>query len=201
MKLLLIQKGKVVPLNFGKAGVLVLLLMGGMGRPDSLGRAATLEQLTLDQMAQQSTEIVRGRVISSSAAQRNGIIYTTSRFQVLERWKGQPAATVDVSVPGGRLGNLQQTFAGAPVLSQGAEYVLFLWTGRSGVTQVIGLSQGVLDLALDSKGQAQVARPAAMATMLSASGRVVSDSPLSMSLAALDQSIRRALQSQVGAVK
>lgn len=201
MKLLLIQKGKVVPLNFAKAGVLVLLLMGGMGRPDSLGRAATLEQLTLDQMAQQSTEIVRGRVISSSAAQRNGIIYTTSRFQVLERWKGQPAATVDVSVPGGRLGNLQQTFAGAPVLSQGAEYVLFLWTGRSGVTQVIGLSQGVLDLALDSKGQAQVARPAAMATMLSASGRVVSDSPLSMSLAALDQSIRRALQSQVGAVK
>jgi hypothetical protein len=189
--------GQVVRMSFTRAGSLVLLLTGVLGLGTGLAPGTTLEKLSLEQMAQQSTEIVRGRMVSSAAEQRNGIIFTRTRFQVLERWKGQTAATVDISVPGGTLGKLHQTFAGSPALAPGSEYVLFLWTGKSGVTQVIGLSQGVFDLQVDTKGQAQVARAASSATMLSATGQPVADAPVRMSLADLDRAIRSAL----GAVK
>jgi hypothetical protein len=158
-----------------------------------LGGAATLEQLSLDQMAKQSTEIVRGRVLSSTVDQRGGVLYTRSRLQVAERWKGNSSSVVEVSVPGGKLGNLNQTFSGAPKLEIGTEYVLFLWTGKSGVTQVIGLSQGLFSLTLDTKGQARVERAAAAAEMLDGSGRPVQDAPVAMTLAALDRSIRQSL--------
>jgi hypothetical protein len=192
--------GLVVRTSFTLAGSLVLLLIGGMGLVTVLAPSAaatTLEKLSLEQMTVQSTEIVRGRMLSAVTEQRNGIIYTRSRFQVLERWKGQTAATVEVSVPGGTLGKLHQTFAGSPAMAPGAEYVLFLWTGKSGVTQVIGLSQGVFDLKIDVKGQAQVARAAATSQMLSASGEPVSDASVRMTLAELD----RAIRSTLGAAK
>ena len=150
-------------------------------------------------MAQQSTEIVRGRVTSSSVEQRGGIIYTVSQIQVSQRWKGNSADKVTVSVLGGKLGNLNQTFAGAPVLQPNTEYVLFLWTGKSGMTQVIGFSQGVFDLKLDAKGQQQVARAATTEAMLDSTGRPTTDAPVAMSLTALDQAIRKALAA--GAVK
>ena len=154
--------------------------------------ATTLERMSIEEMAQQSTEIVRARVTSQRAEQRNGVIYTRSVLTVLDRWKGTPAATVEVSVPGGKLGNLQQSFPGAPALGQGAEYVFFLWTGKSGVTQVIGLSQGVFSYTVDAKGQGQVGRAAAAASMLE-NGKPVADSSVAMSLSQLDQAIRKAL--------
>ena len=146
-------------------------------------------------MAQQSTEIVRGRVVSATPEQRNGLIYTRSSFQVLERWKGAAAATVEISVPGGKLGKLHQTIAGAPELAVGSEYVLFLWTGPNGVTQVIGLTQGVFSLTATAGGQARVAARSAAsgAAMLDSAGKPVADTPVTMTLADLDLAIRKAL--------
>jgi hypothetical protein len=197
MKLLTVPLGQVVRNSFTRASRVVLLLIGGMGLVTglaSLATATTLEKLSVEQMAQQSTEIVRGRMVSAAAEQRNGVIYTRTRFQVLERWKGQPATTVEVSIPGGTLGKLHQTIAGSPAMEPGAEYMLFLWTGKSGVTQVIGLAQGVFDLKLDSKGQAQAARAATTATMLNAAGEPTPDTPVRMTLSQLERAIRAALR-------
>ena len=47
---------------------------------------------------------------------------------------------------GGVAGGIRQSVSGAPELKPGQEYVLFLWTSRSGLTQVIGLSQGLFQL-------------------------------------------------------
>jgi hypothetical protein len=155
--------------------------------------SATLEKLTLDQMIEQSTEIVRAKFMSATAEQRGAVVYTRNRVQVLERWKGSAAAQVDILIPGGRLGNIKQTYAGAPSLQPGVEYVLFLWTGKSGMTQIIGLSQGALDLKPGSKGEPVVARAATKETMLDAKGSAVQDQPLLMTLAALDERIRTVL--------
>ena len=46
-------------------------------------------------------------------------------------------------MPGGVVNGIRQSVTGAPELKPGQEYVLFLWTSRSGLTQVIGLSQGL----------------------------------------------------------
>jgi hypothetical protein len=148
--------------------------------------AATLERLSTTDMVQQSTDIVRGRVLSSFTGIRGtpgrGIIYTHYTVQVKERWKGNSGSTIDVAIPGGTAQNLQQTFPGTPTLTQNAEYVFYLWTGRSGITQIIGLSQGLLNVQVDASGQTVLWRGAASEPMVDTAGKSVTDTAYTTSL-------------------
>jgi hypothetical protein len=166
--------------------------------------ATTLEQLSLDEMARQSTAIVRARVMGSHAATRSGNIYTYFQIQVLENWKGQ--GSTEVAVPGGEVDGIRQSVTGAPELKTGQEYVLFLWTSRSGLTQVIGFSQGLFKVSEEgSEGGGGVAfarRPAASELMLDRSGRPVEDRPLRIELSHLRARVREALGvAKLGAAK
>jgi hypothetical protein len=169
-------------------------------------RATTLEQLTLDDMSQKSTAIVRAKVTGSRSASRGSgraaDIYTYYQLQVLETWKSPgPAATfatTEVAVPGGVANGIRQIVSGAPVLEPGQEYVIFLWTSRSGLTQVIGLSQGVFKLSEESSGGGSVARrPAASELMLSRSGVPVEDHAVNMPV----QDLRARVLQALGAAK
>ena len=151
----------------------------------SVSWATTLERLSLDEMIQKSTTIVRGTVGAMSARQRGSVIYQEVQIRVVERLKGAGGATADVLVPGGVLNGVRQTFSGVPQLSQGSEYVFFLWTGSRGSTQIIGLAQGVFRLSLDSKGAAQVQRAAIT------EGVGASIEAIAMSLDALRERVRR----------
>jgi hypothetical protein len=105
--------------------------------------AATLERLTIDEMAQQATAVVRGRAGETRTERFGALVYTLHRFTTEEQWKGAPIAELEVAVPGGTYQGVKYSFAGMPVLTSGEEYLLFLWTGPSGRTQIVGLSQGV----------------------------------------------------------
>jgi hypothetical protein len=155
--------------------------------------AATLEKLSLEEMTLKSTAIVRGRATGSRTAVRGPVIYTLYQVQVAEQWKGPAASQVEVAVPGGDKSGLRQTFSGAPKLQEGVDYVLFLWTGRNGLTQVIGLSQGKFELSKDKQGDTTVSRTASSETMLDSEGQAVADAPVRLSLKSLDQQIRRTL--------
>jgi hypothetical protein len=155
--------------------------------------AATLEYLSLDDMATRSTAIVRGRIQSCAGQFRGSVIYTHCSVAVTEQWKGTSGTVVDVAVPGGSTRGMVQNFAGSPTLAIGQEYVLFLWTGKSGMTQLIGLSQGVFDLKPDAKGQAMAERAASTGRMLNASGAEMQDSPVRMSVQTLKQRVSQAL--------
>jgi hypothetical protein len=155
--------------------------------------AATLEKLSVEEMAQKSTAIVRGRATGSRTAARGPVIYTLHQVQVAEQWKGPVASHVEVAIPGGALNGLRQTFSGAPKLQEGAEYVLFLWTGPNGLTQVIGLSQGKFELAKDSTGAKTASRAASTERILDGEGKAIEDAPVRIRLRDLDRQIRRAL--------
>jgi hypothetical protein len=149
------------------------------------GWAATLERLTLEQMAEKATVIVRGRIGSSQAMLQGPLIYTLYQVEVQETWKGRPAPRAQVAVPGGSYRGVRQNFSGSPTLDAGAEYVLFLWTGPSGLTQLIGLSQGVFHLSA-SPEETSAYRPAASESLFDrASASFVSDTPLRLSLSEL----------------
>ena len=149
-------------------------------------QAATLEYLSTDDMIERSTAIVRARVLGTSAAQHGPLIYTHFAVQVTERFKGPEAPRMDVVVPGGAVRGVRQTFSGAPALVEGSEYLLFLWTGPSGLTHVIGLSQGVFTLTRESSGELTAARQATSEAMLEArTGRVVADRPVRLRLTEL----------------
>jgi hypothetical protein len=154
-------------------------------------QAATLEKLGLDDMTQKSTAIVRVRVTGSFAATHGQRIYTHYRVQVSERWKGADSGSLDVVVPGGTAAGLRQTISGAPKLIEGREYVLFLWTGPSGLTQIIGLSQGVFDVRTEANGELMASRAATGELMLDAGGRPVHDEALSLRLSDLRVRISR----------
>lgn len=173
--------------------VVAALLIGlALGTPSL---AATLEKLTLDQIILSSTAIVRGRVAQAGSFFRGPMIYTRWKVRVAESWKGAEQAEIEVVTPGGAAGGFRQTVSGSPALNEADEYVLFLWTGKtSGLTHVIGLTQGLFTLTRSDKGGATVSRAASTEVLLDAkSRREVADEPLQMSLDELSRRIRQTL--------
>lgn len=152
----------------------------------TVASGATLQYLSMDDMIAKSTAIVRGRVGASSVSMDGpagrGTIYTHYSVQVLEVLKGAAGGSVDVAVPGGALRNFRQTFAGAPTLRAGNEYVFFLWTSRTGLTQIIGLSQGLFTIQSDSGGKVVASRAASGEPMIGPNGGLISDQPRSIPL-------------------
>jgi len=150
-------------------------------------QATTLQQLSLDNMIAQSTAVVHAKVTGSRVALRGQDIWTFYQLQVMDTLKaGQSSSSsVEVAVPGGAMQGVRQVVAGAPVLAPGTEYVVFLWTSKSGLTQVIGLSQGLFLVNTDTSGNKLLSRPAAAATMLDQNGNPVADQAVSLSLSGL----------------
>jgi hypothetical protein len=167
---------------------LVLLTTGAA----ALLLSTTLEQLSLDDMIQKSTGVVRAKVTGSYAAMAGADIFTYYRLEVSETWKGPSVAQMDVAVAGGVVRGQRQVVAGAPTLSVGDEYVLFLWTSRSGITQVIGLSQGLFSVKVDAANTPVMVRPAAMEPMLDKYGHIVANQPVNLRLADVRARVRGA---------
>jgi hypothetical protein len=161
---------------------------------------ATLEQLTLDDMIAQSTAIVRGTVVDSWAALTGSVIYTHYKVQVNESFKGPRQSSVEIVVAGGVVNRLSQSFSGSPVLNKGDESVFFLWTSRAGLTQIMGLTQGLFAIAPDASSDPMATRAATRELMLDPkTAQPVKDAMLSMRLSDLRSRIASTLQSSQGA--
>jgi hypothetical protein len=153
-------------------------------------QCATLAQLSMSDMIAKSTAIVRAKVVSSYAAMSGPVIYTHYQLQVGERYKGAAQSTVDLAIPGGVANGVRQVWGGAPQLDNGADYVFFLWTGKSGLTQVMGLSQGLFTVAQNGSTDPTVTHTASHELMLDHNtGRAVKDQTLTMPLSGLKAQI------------
>ena len=75
---------------------------------------------------------------------------------------------------------------------------MFLWTSKSGLTQVIGLSQGLFAVVPDSSGNSMVIRAASSEHMLNVAGQPVSDSDIQMTLTDLRNRIQMVLSGKAG---
>jgi hypothetical protein len=149
-------------------------------------QSATLERLSLDDMITKSTAIVRGTITGSHTTFRAPLVYTHYTIQVAERLKGGGGNSVDVVVPGGVVNNVRQTFPGTPQLNAGDDFVFFLWTGKSGLTQIIGLTQGLFAIPKGASANPTATRAASREVMLDPlTARQVKDETLVMSLSEL----------------
>ncbi|MBM3760730.1 MAG: hypothetical protein FJW36_10845 [Acidobacteria bacterium] len=147
--------------------------------------AATLEQLSEERLINDSTEILRGTVAYCNQTYRPPVIWTVCEVNVTEAFKGSPGAKVQVAIPGGTAAGFRQSFEGSPTLTRNTEYVFFLWQGKSGLKQIMGLSQGLMNIAKDDKGNLIIVRNKSNEQMVNASGQPVEDTGLSMPLATL----------------
>lgn len=168
-----------------------ILLMSGL----AVLPAATLERLTIEQMAQQATAVVRGRVGEARTARFGALVYTLHGFEAEEQWKGAPIAGLKVAVPGGTYEGVTYSFGGAPELKAGEEYLLFLWTGPSGRTQIVGLSQGVFRV-LRRSGGVVVTRTEAEDSVFAGEDSAESSQALETTLDQLAARVRAALESK-----
>jgi hypothetical protein len=157
-------------------------------------QSATLERLSLNDMIQQSTAIVRGTVTASHVAQQGPLIYTHYSIQVTEQFKGPAQTSVDFVVPGGIWNNMRQSFAGTPSFQPGDDYVFFLWTGPSGLTHIMGLTQGLFAISGGSSANPTAKRSASSEVVLDpATGHQVKDETLIMNLSDLRSLIASSL--------
>jgi len=151
----------------------LLTLLAALASPLA---GTTLEKLTFDEMVAKSTQIVRGRISLSNVQQHGPVYYSHYKVQVSEQYKGPAARTVDVVLPGGTIGRTQQTFSGVPTFPADTEIVLFLWTSKSGLTHIIGLSQGIFQVTKNTAGQTIFSRGAIREGLIDArTGRPASD--------------------------
>ena len=175
----------------------VLLVLGIHPLP-----CATLEQLTLDDLIAQSTAIVRGTVVDSWAARTGSVIYTHYKIQVSENFKGPRPSFVEIVVAGGVVNNLSQSFSGSPTLNKGDQFVFFLWTSRAGLTQIMGLTQGLFAIAPGASTDPMATRAASRELMLDPkTAQPVKDAMLSMRLSDLRSRIASTLQASQGAIQ
>ena len=156
---------------------------------------ATLQQLSMDQMSQLATAIVRARVTGSSASlyptAGSPTIYTHYKLDVSEVWKG--AATAEVMLPGGDVNGKKQSFPGVPELRIGGEYILFLWKSpTTGIIHTMGLTQGIFEVTPQADGSVSASRRQSGELMLDGSGQKVSDQAINMKLPDMKSRVRQA---------
>jgi hypothetical protein len=162
--------------------------------------AATLQQLSMAQMAQSATAIVRVRVTGSSASFTGSTIYTHYKLQVSETWKGSGAT--EVMLPGGAAAGYRQSFPGVPGLQTGSEYVLFLWTSSAtGITHLVGFSQGLFSVTPQADGSANASRPPIGEGLFDARGRRVRDRAIQMQLTEMKSRVNAVVAAQAGSRK
>jgi hypothetical protein len=125
--------------------------------PWTSARAATVEPMTLDQMARRAEMIFVGRVVGSRAdfnAQRTRI-YTYITFEVERFLKGGAnERQITIRLWGGQVGGLTSLVPGTPRFVPGEEVLLFCAGSRARVPTVLGLSLGKFTIVDDpSKGR------------------------------------------------
>jgi len=153
----------------------------------------------MDDLIGKSTAIIRGTVTDSWAAFTGSIIYTHYKIQVSETLKGASQESVEIVVTGGTVNGLRQNFSGSPTLNRGDQFVFFLWTSKAGLTQIMGLTQGLFAVPRDGSSDATATRPPTRELMLDpATGHPVKDAALSMRLSDLRSRIANTLATGKG---
>jgi hypothetical protein len=123
--------------------------------------ATTLLGLDLSALSQRSDSVVRGKVqdVQSRWSGDGKRIVTDVRVEVAESLKGEPAQTVTVTQPGGRVGDIGQRVDGIAAFQPGEEVVLFLERHGGTRFQLTGMAQGKYRLQRSADGRETFAIP------------------------------------------
>jgi hypothetical protein len=141
---------------FALAGLILALAL-----PRPLA-ASVVIPATLDELAGEADLIVHARVARVDARQAAGTLRVERvvTLAVVRALKGSPGETVQLVLPGGTYGRYRTVVPGVPEVAEGEEAVLFLRPSPTGVTHLVGFSQGVMRVRIDpSTGQRMVAAP------------------------------------------
>ena len=119
--------------------------------------ASTLLRMSLDQLAQASTEVIRGHAVNQETLWNpaHTRIYTYTTLAVDQTYKGNPASTLIVQQPGGTIGKVRVFVAGTIQFHSQASYVLFLERSAADPSKFlpVGMMQGAYRIYRDATTQ------------------------------------------------
>ena len=123
--------------------------------------ATTLVRMSLAQLAQAATVIVRGSVVSQVSRwnAQHTRIFTFTTVAVAESLKGHAASTLTIQQPGGAIGDLHALVPGTVIFHPATQYVLFLEPGPRGRYLPVGMAQGAYRVYSDKAGLARIELP------------------------------------------
>lgn len=127
-----------------------VLFLGGLVLLAVVASATTLSRLKMDDLAQESTAIARLRCLGATSLWENGEIWTDTKFEVVQREKGDLPDIVTVRLLGGSVGHLRSHVDEVPTFRAGEEVYLFLLARDGEPYQILGWSQGTFRIARDA---------------------------------------------------
>ena len=122
--------------------------------------ATTLVRMSLDQLAEASTEIIRGHVVSQQTLwnPQHTRIYTYTTLALDQTYKGSPPSFPVVQQPGGTIGKVRVFVAGTVQFHAQAIYMLFLERSAADPSKflLVGMMQGAYRIYHDAKTQEEM---------------------------------------------
>lgn len=155
--------------DFRLRAVLLALLTSALSVPAS---ATTLEQMSLTQLVGASVAVVRAKCLGSSALWQSGEIWTETRCQSLETFRGAVPAFFTVHVIGGRVGSFESVVDATPRFHAGDEVVLFLAQPFDGAYGIVAWIEGTFRVLRDRAGRAFLSQESAGVMVYDARKRV-----------------------------
>lgn len=138
-----------------KTRVLLTVLLVGLCL--AAARGTSLVCLSLEQLSQASTHIVRGHVLSQESRWNDAHtqIVTLTTVAVDRVVKGWPSATVVIEQPGGTVGHLRSHVSGTVHFFPQTDYILFLEPAAANPSRylVVGMMQGAYRVYRDATTQ------------------------------------------------
>jgi hypothetical protein len=119
--------------------------------------ATTLVRMSLDQLSEASTEIVRAHVVSQQTAwnSQHTRIYTYTTLALDQTYKGDPPSFPVIQQPGGTVGKTRVFVAGTVQFHAQTGYLLFLERSSADPAKflLVGMVQGAYRIYRDEKTQ------------------------------------------------
>jgi hypothetical protein len=198
-----------------------ILLLVALVLAALVASATTLVPMSLDNLAQQATAIVRVRCVGTQSVWADGEIWTETRFEVLQQEKADALGTDQFAVSaspaerstgdqqsnsaspvriivrqmGGSIGGLQSHVDGVPVFHPGEEVYLFLWRRAGEPYRVLGWTQGTFRIARDPRtGAARVMQDSAASAFHAESREFQSSGIRNLPLEAFEEKLRTVLR-------
>ncbi len=133
-----------------KCGRILLCVAAMLMAGSTVVKATTLQRMSLAQLSQTATLIVRAKCAANATEWDAGEIWTATTFQVEETWSGAAAGSqIRVRLIGGRFEKLTSNVSGVPRFSPGEDVVLFLEKTSHGDFAVVSWEQGTFRIRRD----------------------------------------------------
>jgi hypothetical protein len=129
--------------------LLAALAAAGAASAPRPASATILQAATLDELAREADLVaVVTPTVDRRSYWREGRIFTDVRCVVTAVLKGASGPSVVVRLPGGTVGDIGQSVAGAPALGANVPVVAFLTRPRDGGRAVLSMAAGLLPVSV-----------------------------------------------------